>query len=125
MEVAEVEVFAEYHQDFVVAFQVVSAYRHTCGEDLFRVWPHALYRQVVLLGNFAYLDFFIRYMPLVKEYIDAVVRLYQAEVRPEQYPQRSKRMKFFLRRGLPNLEARYQLARQLGAEFEDVQSETA
>merc|ERR1711865_487114 len=59
LEATEVEVFAEYHHDFVVAFQVTSAYGHRYGEGLGEVWPRALYRQVVLLGNFAYLQQFL------------------------------------------------------------------
>ncbi|CAE7552715.1 Wwox [Symbiodinium necroappetens] len=63
---SEVEVFAEYHQDFIATLEVVSAYRHSCGDGLFKVWPRALYRQVVLLGNRLYLQLFLQHLPLSK-----------------------------------------------------------
>jgi hypothetical protein len=125
LEAREVEVFAEYHHDFVVAFQVVSVYRGTYGEGLFKVWPRALYRQVVLLGNFVYLQHFLLHVPLTKEYLEAAVQLYLNEVCPEQFPARSQRMRQFLRDGVPNLEVRYQLAKQLGPDFTDISMETA
>lgn len=117
---AEVEVFAEYHHDFVVCFQVLCVYRHTYGDALFKVWPRALYRQVVLLGNISYLQQFVRHVPLIKEYLEAVVQLYLHEACPEVFPLRAQRMKQFLLDGVLNLETRYQLARQLGSEFADI-----
>lgn len=126
LEAREVEVFAEYHHDFVVALQVVSAYRHTYDEGLFfKVWPRALYRQVVLLGNRLYLQIFMLHLPLTKEHLEATVRLYLNEQCPEQYPTRAQRMKQFLNEGVPNLETRYQLTKQLGTEFADMSMETA
>ncbi|CAE8617265.1 unnamed protein product, partial [Polarella glacialis] len=125
LEEAEVEVFAEYHQDFIAAFEVVSAYRHSFGDSLFKVWPRALYRQVVLLGSALYFQLFLQHLPLAKEWLEAVVKLYLNEPCPEQYPLRAKRMKQFMREGIPNLETRHQLARQLGSEFKDISIETA
>jgi len=125
LEAEEVEVFMEYHHDFVVAFQVVSAYRHVYGEHLHQAWPRALYRQVVLLGNVLYLQVLLTHMPLSKEHLEATVQLYLHESCPEQFPARAQWMKQFLRDGVPNLETRYQLARQLGTEFADISMETA
>jgi hypothetical protein len=125
LEVKEVEVFAEYHHDFVVAFQVTSAYCHQYGESVFKAWPRALYRQVVLLGNFGYLKHLLLHVPLTKEYLEVTVQLYLNEVCPEQFPVRAQRMRQFLRDGVPNLEVRYQLARALGPDFADISMETA
>jgi len=125
LEMKEVEVFVEYHHDFVVAFQVTSAYSHRYGESLLKVWPRALYRQVVLLGNFGYLQHFMLHQHLTKEYLETTVPLYLNEVCPEQFPSRAQRMRQFLRDGVRNLEVRYQLARQLGADFADISMETA
>ncbi|CAE7208033.1 unnamed protein product [Symbiodinium pilosum] len=122
---SEVEVFAEYHQDFIATHEVVSAYRHSHGERLFKVWPRALYRQVVLLGNRLYLQLFLQHLPLTKEWLGAIVQLYLDEPCPEQFSARMLRMKQFLREGVTNLETRYQLARQLGPGFTDITIETA
>ncbi|CAE7947526.1 Wwox [Symbiodinium sp. KB8] len=122
---SEVEVFAEYHQDFIATLEVVSAYRHSCGDGLFKVWPRALYRQVVLLGNRLYLQLFLQHLPLSKEWLQAIVQLYLDEPCPEQFSSRMLRMKQFLREGVTNLETRHQLARQLGPGFTDVAIETA
>eukprot|EP00439_Symbiodinium_sp_Y106_P010101 s8391_g1.t1 len=138
---SEVEVFAEYHQDFIATLEVVSAYRHSCGDGLFKVrflkpdacihirqmqvWPRALYRQVVLLGNRLYLQLFLQHLPLSKEWLQAIVQLYLDEPCPEQFSSRMLRMKQFLREGVTNLEIRHQLARQLGLGFTDVAIETA
>eukprot|EP00931_Biecheleriopsis_adriatica_P046808 TRINITY_DN26928_c0_g1_i1.p1 TRINITY_DN26928_c0_g1~~TRINITY_DN26928_c0_g1_i1.p1 ORF type:complete len:3379 (-),score=748.43 TRINITY_DN26928_c0_g1_i1:238-10323(-) len=121
----EVEVFAEYHQDFVATFEVVSAYRHAFGNGLFKVWPRALYRQVVLLGNRLYLQLFMQHLPLSEEWLQAIVQLYIDEPCPELFPTRMLRMKQFLREGVPNIETRYKLARQLGEGFSDVTIEAA
>eukprot|EP00929_Paragymnodinium_shiwhaense_P079725 TRINITY_DN41557_c0_g2_i1.p1 TRINITY_DN41557_c0_g2~~TRINITY_DN41557_c0_g2_i1.p1 ORF type:complete len:3522 (-),score=604.34 TRINITY_DN41557_c0_g2_i1:457-9738(-) len=125
LEAAEVKVFAEYHHDFVAAFQVISAYKHTYGAGLSCVWPRALYRQVVLLGNRAYLQQFLLHLPLCREMLEKTVKLYLQEPCPEQFPLRSQRMKQFLRGGVPNLEILFLLARQLGNEFADITMETA
>ena len=120
----EVEVFAEYHQDFIATFEVISAYRH-CYDGLSKVWPKALYRQVVLLGSRSYLQLFLQHLPLTKDWLHAIVQLHLDEPCPEQFPSRMMRMKQFLREGVQNLETRYQLARQLGAGFTDIAIETA
>lgn len=125
LKLEEVEVFAEYHQDFVATFEVVSAYRHSYGDGLCKVWPKAVYRQVVLLGNRLYLQLFVKQLPLSKEWLEVIVQLYMNEPCPEQFPGRLLRMKQFLREGVPNLETRYQLAKSLGAEFADITIETA
>eukprot|EP00434_Breviolum_minutum_P013587 symbB.v1.2.011977.t1/scaffold788.1/size164690/14 len=117
-------VFAEYHQDFIATFEVVSAYRH-CYDGLSKVWPKALYRQVVLLGNRSYLQLFLQHLPLTKDWLHAIVQLCVDEPCPEQFPSRMMRMKQFLREGVPNLETRYQLARELGSGFTDIAIETA
>lgn len=125
LEAAEVRVFAEYHHDFIAAFQVVSAYSHAFGPSLAAVWPRALYRQVVLLGNRTYLQQFLLHSPLERETLEAAAALYLGESCPEQYPFRAQRMKQFLRDGVPNLETLYQLAKQLGTGFTDISIETA
>lgn len=120
----EVEVFAEYHQDFIATFEVVSAYRHIY-DGLSKVWPKALYRQVVLLGNRSYMQLFLEHLPLTKDWLHAIVQLCLDEPCPEQFPAQMMRMKQFLREGVPNLETRYQLARELGSGFTDIAIETA
>lgn len=125
LESAEVEVFVEYHHDFITSFQVVNAYKHTHGEALHRTWPRALYRQVVLLGNSSYLQSFLLHLPLTKECLENTILLHINEPCPEEFPARSSRMKSFLREGVPNLETRYQLAKQLGPLFTDISMETA
>ncbi|CAJ1378215.1 unnamed protein product [Effrenium voratum] len=120
----EVEVFAEYHQDFIATLEVVSAYRHSY-DGLAKVWPKALYRQVVLLGNRLYLHLFLQHLPLAQDWLHAIVQLYLDEPCPEQFSARMMRMKQFLREGVQNLETRYQLARQLGQGFSDIAIETA
>eukprot|EP00928_Gymnodinium_smaydae_P052883 TRINITY_DN37015_c0_g1_i1.p1 TRINITY_DN37015_c0_g1~~TRINITY_DN37015_c0_g1_i1.p1 ORF type:complete len:162 (-),score=36.28 TRINITY_DN37015_c0_g1_i1:112-597(-) len=125
LESNEVRVFAEYHHDFVATLVVVSAYRQVFGPDLANVWPSALYRQVVLLGNKTYLHQFLQHIPLSRDKIDACVQLYIDEPCPEQFPSRARRMKELLRSGVPNLETLYTLATRLGPGFEDVSSEAA
>jgi len=125
LEAAEVRVFAEYHNDFVAAFQVVSAYKHLYGPSLSTVWPFALYRQVVLLGNRVYLQHFMLHLPLGRDVLEVTVRLYNDEPCPEAFPLRAQRMKQFLRDGVSNYETLYQLTRQLGSAFADISMETA
>lgn len=119
----EVEVFVEYHQDFVTAFQVLTAYKQTYGDVLSEVWPRALYRQVVLLGNRQYLLLYLSHLRLTQEQLDIVVKLFLNE--SDKFPAHTRRMKQLLREGVSNLLVRLQMARQLGADFTDITMETA
>lgn len=120
----QVMTFGEYHNDFVAAFTVVSAYEIQYGKGVHDVWSTALYRNVVVNLNLDYLLVFMQNLELTDQIALAVCECFVSEyasmnANSTTCATRISNLKTFLNEGLSNLEIRLHLARLVSSACDD------